>query len=269
MTFVAAKLENNEIVVVTDTMISRRDRSPPYSHTDIFPGILKLFIVSHDTCFGYAGTAEYAFEALREIVSRNERSFSSTKKILMQHHKRSKGETDFLLCDTKYGLLKISDRKYVGKRMKQLFIGNPTGYKSLQDYWYYSNFSHGPRSQETNTIGGIAISASSHNRVFNYISVTQMGLRYENGAWVQIDQSKGAMRYEAIAPKGSVPFYAIYYKDGSFGYLYDHVRRSEPLLIETPTIEEFRAQVEKHSGCEFSEGFDGLSIDGVMLEEPG
>ena len=131
MTLVVGRITQGGLRLDCDSKITDPNIAPNQNH--IFSGVLKTIIVNPNICFSYAGDVEYAQEAIENIYKLTNPTVESLKKELLNIHKTSDGETDFLIGSLEQQplLYKISKAKIEVSNSFQ-WIGDIEGFSLFQ-----------------------------------------------------------------------------------------------------------------------------------------
>lgn len=128
MTVVLARRFDKRIIVMSDTMISSRDGTPP----NVFPGRLKSIVVNDWLTISYAGLSTQAVDVIRHISKIPHLTINSAISYLLGMNSFHNDKIDFIVCshETEARLLKISNGAiYDGE--DHYWIGNPTAVNEI------------------------------------------------------------------------------------------------------------------------------------------
>lgn len=134
MSLIVARKHKNQIYIVGDTRVSVDDK---ILSTERFPpqyGIIKSIILNKNFCISFAGTIDYADEAIRVFQQRNISSFDDTIKYFLDYHIYRNEEVEFILS---FGvpdneIVQIKDRK--SNKVTNAWIGDHSAYEKFQQY---------------------------------------------------------------------------------------------------------------------------------------
>jgi hypothetical protein len=280
MTLVVAETIGSCFHIQCDSLITNRDVVRP---NDI-PGRLKSIVLSRDLCVSFAGRADAALDAIRQLYPSTGSRLDASLLVdeLYETHKASGGEIDFLVCSLGLGgrFVKIAGDS-VAEGADRYWIGDPAAVSEFQRQFDLSvppqnaspdhkatsrsldAFSSLLRETRLPTVGGFRFHVASVSGAFQYMdeaasyyptqdipSGVATALRFGGPA-------EGGFAYSVLTPdQAGVPIVGVHLYQGRLGLLYDPLNHDDAIQIPNVSHKEFREKV--LALC-------GVSIDGLTL----
>jgi hypothetical protein len=272
VTLVFGRIANEKIELCSDTQISDGLGGP----SNPIPGTLKLLILKHDLCVGYAGPTALALGHIREVVRQRVPSLELTEVVraLFDIHVRTDGAVEFLVASSlgMPALQKIAGG-IVSTQAAQYWVGDAmaaTHFANLERQQVNASNVGANCSamiaaldsliagNVAPSVGGLPILARFSAGRFGYGSSIQMAPPQQGfpgaGLWSVYPgtAASGGYSYVILPPTTPRPQLAVHFAQARFGYLYSPIDLDEPLTFNDVSHEEFVARIRAEHGIEVS-----------------
>ena len=133
MTLIVAKLKDEVISVVCDTVVTQVDGSQPIAAT-----LVKLVILDDDKALGFAGDPGYARDAIAEFRKGTFKSRVEVTDHFLEWHNACSNATDFMLFYSKPSQVLVIKNRKVDRMTasRTLWIGDAPAFARFQIYWH-------------------------------------------------------------------------------------------------------------------------------------
>jgi len=284
LTLIVARKIGNEIRMYADAKLLY----PGRSSSNPLKGALKLIVVN-DVCIGYAGNHIHAVDTLRSIKKSKLIDFGEIIQVLLEAHKQSNGEVDFIVAAyiPSIKLIKIAGGM-VDFDVDSSWIGDSNVFSEYQKY--YHTLALPPKTEGCNeeesacyeimsrmsdalgtivregkfsSVGEFTISVRSSSSGFKYLGNAMSFIipqTIPSGVPTTLKfgtAQQGGYAYTVMTPNNSsVGAIGVHFYQGNLGALYHPLESDEPIIYSKVTFEKFKALVSNDYGFE---------IDGVKI----
>lgn len=138
MSLVVARKFGSQIYIVSDTKITYCNRE-----TKPLEGVVKSIILNPFLCVSYAGTVEYANDAIKKYKEKHDYWDFKNQKVIVEHfldyHKNVSYETEFIISFGKPTVKIFEIKNGLSKVVETSWIGDKDAFELYQNYFITSN----------------------------------------------------------------------------------------------------------------------------------
>ncbi|MBF4485766.1 hypothetical protein [Flavobacterium sp. CSZ] len=244
MTLVIGRIVQVSLRIDSDSRIT--DPNIVSNRNNVFSGLLKTIILHPKLCLSYAGTVDFAQEAIEQVYKLNEHTPEKVKNLLIEINKESHYETDFLIgsLENQALLYKISNGK-IEPSNQHHWIGDIDGFNLFQKN-FVPNIKSAERkhimdvqsqafkdvmsSGTVESVGGLHITVHTTPKGLEYLMQLSSSMGQPFSIVIKGNQSipipfgnaaTGAFSYSyLISSNPCQPAIGIHFPFGNFGTLY-------------------------------------------------
>lgn len=273
MSLVVAMVEGNTLHVCADLRVVKSQNRPEGSEAHsphYFNGVMKIVPISKSIAITYAGTVPIALNIIREIQELKLPSSEIAEKIRETLTVNGDvSECDFLVIDAQnIEIHTIKDGSIQTIRNGRTWIGDIDAYNLFQQKLEQNGYDNAP-----NPIAKSSVMMNSLDDVIEDSSIRSVGefpisVFGNNGEIQQIvqfqslgtDSSNDSASSDymiinlAVPVESGYPALGFYISKFKKGALYLPLAQDEPMLIDSDSIDEFRAKVLKDYGIDLIGG---------------
>jgi len=283
LTLIVTRKTGNEILMYSDARIS----DPSQLRSNPLKGALKL-VTTNDVCIGYAGNYPVALDSIRKIRKLNLRDHGKIIETLLNAHKESNGDVDFIIATytPALKLIRISNGS-VDLDLDSAWIGDSDVFSEYQRLYHSATpaksvaeseaqaqmyevaskmgtaFDQLVREGKHKSVGYFTISVHSSDEGFKYqcrAVACIVPQKIPANVWTTLKfgtAQQGGYAYSVLCPQSpNIGAIGVHFFQGNVGALYHPLERDEAIVYPGVTFEQFKKTVLNNYG---------FQIDGVKI----
>jgi hypothetical protein len=250
---------------VSDTRIDH----PDITQIDEIPGRIKAIIIRSDLCVAFAGKADSAIDAIRNVARRSG-SHDETAAILAGESGVDADAPDFMVASIAPHRLSVVSHGYVREASDEDWIGDPEAASRFSFYKTLApSFGDDPDAVfgaaqrafrrvvddvRVTTVGGIAINVMSGREGFVYLGSASVHyppqtLQSGGGALSFGTAAHGGLAYSVMTSEvPGTAVLAVFMPQGQLGYVYAPLEWDRAVLIKGVSQIQFAASIRQQFG---------------------